>query len=68
MSTHPIVDTAIALQPLITEHHLEAEENACLNSAVVEAAGKAGLFRLYAPKEVGGLEVNPTMLLRPSRP
>ena len=59
MSTHPIVDTAIALQPLITEHHLEAEENACLNSAVVEAAGKAGLFRLYAPKEVGGLEVNP---------
>ncbi|MEZ0121829.1 MAG: acyl-CoA dehydrogenase family protein [Candidatus Reddybacter sp.] len=59
MSTHPVVAAATALQPLITEYRLEAEETSRLNPAVVEAAGKAGLFRLYAPAEVGGLEVNP---------
>ena len=64
MSSKTIEEIAIELQPLITEHRREGEINARLASPVVNAVGKAGLFRLFAPQEVGGLEVSPSDAFR----
>lgn len=59
MGSESIVDIATALRPLISEHRREGEKRARLSNEVIQAAGKAGLFRMFAPKEVGGLEVTP---------
>ena len=48
---------------LIAEHRDAAEDTAKLDPAVVEAAGKAGLWVAGAPKEVGGLELGLAELL-----
>lgn len=58
MELHPIIETARDLQPLIDKHVEEGERRARLAPEVVAAAGEAGLFRLFAPREVGGLEVS----------
>ena len=58
MEIHPIIETARDLQPLIAKHVEEGEQRARLVPEVVAAAGEAGLFRLFAPREVGGLEVS----------
>lgn len=63
MNLHPVVTAAIELQPLIQEHLVAAEKRARLTDAVVSAVGQAGLFRLFAPQEVGGLEVSPPVAL-----
>lgn len=63
MDAHPAVTAAVELQPLIREHLVEGEKRARLTQEVVTAVGKAGLFRLYAPREVGGLEVLPSVFL-----
>ncbi len=60
MSTSPIVAAAAALRPLISEHRREGELQARLSDKVIKAVGAAGLFRMFAPKEAGGLEVTPT--------
>lgn len=59
MNSHPIVDAARELQPLIREHLVEGEQRARLTPKVVTAVGQAGLFRMFAPREVGGLELPP---------
>jgi len=58
MDLDPIITTAQDLQPLIREHQEEGERRAQLTPEVVSAVGKEGLFRLFAPREVGGLEVS----------
>ena len=63
MNTHPAVEAAVSLQPLIREHLVEGEQRARLTQEVVTAVGQAGLFRLLAPREVGGLEVPPSVVL-----
>lgn len=63
MDSHPIITTARELQPLIREHLAAGEQQARLTNEVVTAVGQAGLFRLYAPREVGGLEVSPLVML-----
>lgn len=59
MSEASIVEAARALRPLISEHRREGEVQARLSDKVIKAVGKAGLFRMFAPKEAGGLEVTP---------
>ena len=59
MNTGCPVEAARALQPLIDEKRREGELRARLVPEVVAAAGSAGMFRLFAPREVGGLEVTP---------
>ena len=60
MSSQSVIEAARALQPLISEHRRAGELRARLVPEVVAAAGKAGLFRLFAPRETGGLEVAPS--------
>ena len=63
MNPHPVVTAAIELQPLIREHLVTGEKRARLAAEVVSAVGQAGLFHLFAPQEVGGLEVSPPIAL-----
>lgn len=58
MSKTSIAEVATSLRPLISEYRREGEINARLAAPVHQAVGKAGLFRLFAPVEVGGLEVS----------
>jgi alkylation response protein AidB-like acyl-CoA dehydrogenase len=60
---HPIITTAHELQPVIRQHLVAGEQRARLTKEVVTAVGQAGLFRLCAPQEVGGLEVSPPVAL-----
>ena len=57
------VAAARELQPLIRQHLDQGEAEARLASAVFDAVGRAGLFHLFAPHEVGGLEASPTVAL-----
>ncbi len=52
------------VEPLIRAHADEAERNRHLSQPVVTALKKAGLFRLYIPKALGGFEVPPPVLYR----
>jgi alkylation response protein AidB-like acyl-CoA dehydrogenase len=48
-----------ALAPLIRAHADEAERNRRLSSVVVTALAEVGIFRMYTPRALGGLEVDP---------
>lgn len=50
------IDAARALVPLIHKERADGEAQAQLTSKVISACGRAGLFRMTAPREVGGLE------------
>jgi alkylation response protein AidB-like acyl-CoA dehydrogenase len=63
MVSHPIITTAHALQPFLHQHLVEGEQRARLTPEVVTAVGQAGFFRLCAPREVGGFEISPLVLL-----
>jgi alkylation response protein AidB-like acyl-CoA dehydrogenase len=52
------------LEPLIREYADEAERNRRLSQPVVAALAEAGLFRLYTPCTLGGLEVDPLTFYR----
>jgi indole-3-acetate monooxygenase len=56
---HPVIAAAAELRPLLRASRTYSEDHACLSPEVLRAAGEVGLFRLYAPQEVGGLEVPP---------
>lgn len=59
MNTACPVEMAKSLHALISEKRREGELRARLVPEVVAAVGRAGMFRLFAPREVGGLEVTP---------
>jgi len=52
------------LEPLIQEHAEEAERNRRLSQPVVTALAEAGIFRMYTPRTLGGLEVDPLTFYR----
>jgi alkylation response protein AidB-like acyl-CoA dehydrogenase len=52
------------LEPLIRAHADEAERNRRLSAAVVTALADAGIFRMYTPQTLGGLEVDPLTFYR----
>ncbi len=62
--TAALLSTVQALAPLIREHAAVAEEQRCLAPPVVAALVEAGLFRLYTPRALGGLEVDPVTFYR----
>lgn len=53
---HPLLDAAAGLVPLVEAHRAEGDATAQLPRPVLGAAGAAGMFRLFAPAEVGGHE------------
>ncbi|MDJ0853002.1 MAG: hypothetical protein QNK04_31915 [Myxococcota bacterium] len=66
MSPPSIVEKAHALVPLIREQRPEGDERARLTKRVVEACGRAGLFRMTGAAEAGGLECSLTDVIAAS--
>lgn len=54
-----LVQTAHELGPTISQHINEDENNRRLSRPVIDALRKAGFFRLFLPKSLGGLEADP---------
>ena len=60
MSTREtLLNTVRALEPIIRQHADEAERERRLSTAVAVAMRDAGLYRMWRPKALGGLEVDP---------
>ncbi len=59
-----VLARARALAPLIREHADQAERERRLPKPVVDAMTAAGLYRVAAPREVGGLETDPFTQIR----
>src|SRR5579872_788390 len=53
-----LVARASALVPLIREHRTEAEKLRRAPPQCIEALQRAGLFRIFVPREYGGYEVD----------
>jgi alkylation response protein AidB-like acyl-CoA dehydrogenase len=67
--TRPVVDEAVVaaargIGPIIAEHAATTERDRRLAPAVVDALRGAGLFRLFTPRALGGLEVDPVTFAR----
>ena len=58
------IETARALEPIIALHRDDAERNRQLSRPVFEALADAGLFKLFVPEKLGGLESDLTTFLR----
>ena len=63
-ATEDLLNVVRALEPIIRKHADEAERNHRLSQPVVDALARAGLFRMWVPKTLGGLEVSPLTAYR----
>lgn len=63
-ATEMLLKSVNKLEPLIREYADEAERNRHLSQPVVDALAEAGFFRLYTPRTLGGLEVDPLTFTR----
>jgi alkylation response protein AidB-like acyl-CoA dehydrogenase len=54
-----LIERARELGPIIREHSSETETNRRLAKPVLDALVKAGFTRLFTPRSLGGLEVDP---------
>src|SRR5437762_5829690 len=59
-----LVEAAQALGPVIREHAEEAERERRLAKPVLDALARGGFLRLYGPRSLGGLEVDPITCAR----
>jgi alkylation response protein AidB-like acyl-CoA dehydrogenase len=59
-----LIQAARDLTPLVRQYADEGERNGRLARPVIEALGKAGMFRLWTPRAFGGLEVDPIVYMR----
>ena len=65
MSTREILLNAVrTLEPIIRQHADEAERERRLSTPVAGAMRDAGLYRMWRPKALGGLEVDPMTAFR----
>ncbi|MDX6644729.1 MAG: indole-3-acetate monooxygenase, partial [Miltoncostaeaceae bacterium] len=58
-TTETLLDAVAEIGPIIREHASEAETGRRLAAPVMEALRGAGLFRMFLPRSLGGLEVDP---------
>jgi alkylation response protein AidB-like acyl-CoA dehydrogenase len=65
--TEALLKVVRTLEPLIRQHADESEANRRLSQPVVRAMAEAGLFRMWVPQALGGLEVPPLTLYGSSR-
>jgi alkylation response protein AidB-like acyl-CoA dehydrogenase len=54
-----LIDAARRIAPVIREHNEEAERERRLSRSVLDALYETGLLRMFTPRSLGGLEVDP---------
>ena len=54
-----LIEAARHIAPVIREHNEEAERERRLSRPVLDALYETGLLRMYTPRSLGGLEVDP---------
>ena len=54
-----LIDAARHIAPVIREHNEEAERERRLSRLVLDALYETGLLRMFTPRSLGGLEVDP---------
>jgi len=59
-----LIESVKEIAPIVRAHSQEAEQERHLSSETVKAMIKAGLFRMFIPKSLGGLEVDPITCAR----
>lgn len=60
----PLLERARSLEPVIREHADTAERERRLARPVIDAMRDAGMFRMFTPRALGGLEVDPLTFAR----
>ncbi len=58
-----LMESLRALTPLLREHSAQAEQERRLADPVVSALRDAGFFRMWRPRKLGGLELDPLSAL-----
>src|SRR5215472_14702548 len=54
-----LIEAARHIAPVIRDHNEEAERERRLSRPVLDALYETGLLRMYTPRSLGGLEVDP---------
>jgi len=54
-----LLETAKAIGPSLSQYVEEEENNRRLSQPVITALREAGFYKLYMPKSIGGLEIDP---------
>ena len=66
-SSDQILDSIGRIAPILTQHVEDEEKIGRLSAPVVDALRAAGFFKLFLPKSLGGLEVDPLTMAKLSR-
>jgi alkylation response protein AidB-like acyl-CoA dehydrogenase len=61
---HTLIEAAQHIAPVIRAHNEEAERERRLSRAALSALTDTGLLRMYTPRSLGGLEVDPLTCAR----
>ncbi len=64
IDAQPVVQAAVALQPVLRGYHEEIEREQRLPPALVEQLRAAGFYRMVIPHALGGLQADPLTYLR----
>jgi alkylation response protein AidB-like acyl-CoA dehydrogenase len=64
IDAQPIVQAALAMQPVIRGFHDEIEHEQRMPKALVAQMQEAGFYRMVIPRSLGGLQVDPLTYLR----
>ena len=59
-----LIEAARQIAPVIRDHNDEAERERRLSKPVLAALAEAGLLRMFTPRSLGGLEVDPLTCAR----
>src|SRR4030095_15196449 len=59
ISSTELIDRVTNIAPVLSQHVEEEEKNGRLSPEVVGVLREAGFFKLFLPRSVGGLEMDP---------